>query len=68
MDALRALPGSLTATVDGREDRTGRCSTVGGRAVARWMRPVAYQNVPAHQLPEPLRDAGPVENRQDERR
>lgn len=34
-------------------------TSVGSRAVARWMRPVAFQNVPDTLLPEPLRDANP---------
>jgi len=34
-------------------------TSVGGTAVARWLRPVAYQNVPEGLLPEPLRTSNP---------
>ncbi|MFD3538562.1 aldehyde dehydrogenase (NADP(+)) [Streptomyces sp. NPDC058662] len=34
-------------------------TSVGSRAVARWMRPVAYQNMPETLLPAPLRRANP---------
>ncbi|MEV5433966.1 aldehyde dehydrogenase (NADP(+)) [Streptomyces sp. NPDC052701] len=34
-------------------------TSVGSRAVARWMRPVAYQNMPEELLPEPLQRANP---------
>ncbi|NEB94337.1 aldehyde dehydrogenase family protein [Streptomyces bauhiniae] len=34
-------------------------TSVGSRAVARWMRPVAFQNVPDALLPEPLRSTNP---------
>ncbi|MZE55810.1 aldehyde dehydrogenase family protein [Streptomyces sp. SID5770] len=34
-------------------------TSVGSRAVARWMRPVAYQNMPDALLPAPLRRANP---------
>ncbi|MGI5397287.1 aldehyde dehydrogenase (NADP(+)) [Streptomyces sp. CA-251251] len=34
-------------------------TSVGGTAVARWMRPVAYQNMPEALLPEPLRRMNP---------
>ncbi|MEU8473011.1 aldehyde dehydrogenase (NADP(+)) [Streptomyces sp. NPDC029006] len=34
-------------------------TSVGSRAVARWMRPVAYQNMPESLLPAPLRRANP---------
>ncbi|MFD6419319.1 aldehyde dehydrogenase (NADP(+)) [Streptomyces sp. NPDC060194] len=34
-------------------------TSVGATAVARWQRPVAYQNLPDALLPEPLRDANP---------
>ncbi|WP_395571127.1 aldehyde dehydrogenase (NADP(+)) [Streptomyces sp. BK79] len=34
-------------------------TSVGGTAVARWMRPVAYQNMPEALLPEPLRSTNP---------
>lgn len=34
-------------------------TSVGATAVARWMRPVAYQNVPEALLPEPLRTSNP---------
>lgn len=33
----------------------GRTTSVGGRAISRWMRPVCYQNVPQDLLPEELR-------------
>ncbi|MGC4946755.1 hypothetical protein ACLQ2N_11250 [Streptomyces sp. DT224] len=32
-------------------------TSAGSRAIARWMRPVAYQNMPEELLPEPLRRA-----------
>lgn len=102
LETLRALPGSLTATIHGQEQesdenlvhrltaalRAGRLiwngwptgvavtaamhhggpwpattsplhTSVGSRAVARWMRPVAYQNMPEPLLPAPLRSANP---------
>ncbi|MEK9523371.1 aldehyde dehydrogenase (NADP(+)) [Streptomyces sp. NPDC087908] len=34
-------------------------TSVGGTAVARWLRPVAYQNTPEALLPYPLRTANP---------
>ncbi|MFJ7272780.1 aldehyde dehydrogenase (NADP(+)) [Streptomyces sp. NPDC099050] len=34
-------------------------TSVGGTSVARWLRPVAYQNVPEGLLPEPLRTSNP---------
>ncbi|MFJ5830659.1 aldehyde dehydrogenase (NADP(+)) [Streptomyces sp. NPDC093089] len=34
-------------------------TSVGGTAVARWLRPVAYQNMPEALLPYPLRTANP---------
>ncbi|MET9652207.1 aldehyde dehydrogenase (NADP(+)) [Streptomyces sp. NPDC006460] len=34
-------------------------TSVGGTAVARWMRPVAYQDMPEALLPEPLRRTNP---------
>ncbi|MFE2231771.1 aldehyde dehydrogenase (NADP(+)) [Streptomyces sp. NPDC059442] len=34
-------------------------TSVGSTAIARWMRPVAYQNMPEALLPEPLRRANP---------
>jgi NADP-dependent aldehyde dehydrogenase len=34
-------------------------TSVGSRAIARWMRPVAYQNMPEDLLPEPLRRTNP---------
>lgn len=34
-------------------------TSVGSRAVARWMRPVAYQNMPEALLPPPLRRTNP---------
>jgi len=33
---------------------------VGGTAIERWLRPVAYQNAPEGLLPAELRDANPV--------
>ncbi|MFB7031652.1 MULTISPECIES: aldehyde dehydrogenase (NADP(+)) [unclassified Streptomyces] len=98
---LETLPGSLTATVHGREDtdtrlaraiwsalRAGRLiwndwptgvavtramhhggpwpattnplhTSVGGTAIARWLRPLVHQNVPESLLPEPLQTANP---------
>ncbi|MQY12316.1 NADP-dependent fatty aldehyde dehydrogenase [Streptomyces sp. RB5] len=38
---------------------TSTSTSVGGTAIERWLRPVAYQNVPAELLPEELRDANP---------
>jgi alpha-ketoglutaric semialdehyde dehydrogenase len=35
-------------------------TSVGTRAIERWLRPVAYQNVPAALLPEELRDDNPL--------
>ena len=34
-------------------------TSVGSAAIARWLRPVCYQDVPDALLPEPLRDANP---------
>lgn len=34
-------------------------TSVGSRAIERWLRPVAYQGVPDALLPEPLRDGNP---------
>ncbi|HTL40662.1 MAG TPA: aldehyde dehydrogenase (NADP(+)) [Pseudolysinimonas sp.] len=34
-------------------------TSVGTAAITRFLRPVAYQNVPQHLLPEPLRDSNP---------
>lgn len=34
-------------------------TSVGSRAIERWLRPVAYQGVPDALLPEPLRDDNP---------
>jgi NADP-dependent aldehyde dehydrogenase len=34
-------------------------TSVGGAALSRFLRPVAYQSVPQHLLPEPLRDDNP---------
>jgi len=31
-----------------------RTTSVGGRAILRWVRPVCYQNFPSHLLPEAL--------------
>ncbi|MEV6105527.1 aldehyde dehydrogenase (NADP(+)) [Streptomyces sp. NPDC051940] len=38
---------------------TSTSTSVGGTAVERWLRPVAYQNAPQELLPEELRDANP---------
>ncbi|HVS63800.1 MAG TPA: aldehyde dehydrogenase (NADP(+)) [Thermoanaerobaculia bacterium] len=35
-------------------------TSVGTRAISRFMRPVAYQDTPEHLLPEELRDEGPA--------
>jgi NADP-dependent aldehyde dehydrogenase len=34
-------------------------TSVGSRAIERWLRPVAYQDVPDDLLPEPVREANP---------
>ena len=39
---------------------TGTSTSVGGTAVERWLRPVAYQSAPQELLPVELRDAGPA--------
>ncbi|MFC6600517.1 aldehyde dehydrogenase (NADP(+)) [Kitasatospora paranensis] len=101
LETLRALPGGLTATVQGEESedeelfhaltaalRTGRLvwngwptgvavtaamhhggpwpattsplhTSVGTRAITRWLRPIAYQNAPDAFLPPPLREGNP---------
>jgi alpha-ketoglutaric semialdehyde dehydrogenase len=37
-----------------------RCTSVGGRAIERFLRPVCYQDAPAAILPEELRDGNPA--------
>jgi 2,5-dioxopentanoate dehydrogenase len=37
-----------------------RCTSVGGRAIDRFLRPVCYQDTPAAVLPEELRDGNPA--------
>jgi 2,5-dioxopentanoate dehydrogenase len=37
----------------------GRSTSVGSLAIARWLRPVCYQDVPAVLLPPPVRDDNP---------
>jgi NADP-dependent aldehyde dehydrogenase len=37
-----------------------RCTSVGGRAIDRFLRPVCYQDTPAAILPEELRDGNPA--------
>ncbi|BFO20445.1 hypothetical protein SHKM778_68330 [Streptomyces sp. KM77-8] len=39
---------------------TSTSTSVGGTAIERWMRPVAYQAVPEALLPEELRDSNPL--------
>ncbi|MEU9474793.1 aldehyde dehydrogenase (NADP(+)) [Streptomyces sp. NPDC048191] len=39
---------------------TSTSTSVGGTAIERWMRPVAYQNAPAALLPVELRDENPL--------
>ncbi|MET7363346.1 aldehyde dehydrogenase (NADP(+)) [Streptomyces sp. NPDC005562] len=39
---------------------TSTSTSVGGTAVERWLRPVAYQNTPEALLPPELRDANPL--------
>ncbi|MEW2166002.1 aldehyde dehydrogenase (NADP(+)) [Streptomyces sp. NPDC007084] len=39
---------------------TSTSTSVGGTAIERWMRPVAYQGVPEPLLPPELRDANPL--------
>lgn len=36
-------------------------TSVGGRAIDRWVRPVAYQNVPDNLLPDELKSANPLQ-------
>ena len=38
----------------------GRSTSVGGRAIDRFARPVCYQDAPQHLLPEELRDGNPA--------
>ena len=38
----------------------GRTTSVGGRAIDRFARPVCFQDAPAQFLPEELRDGNPV--------
>lgn len=38
----------------------GRFTSVGTSAIARFLRPVCYQNCPEHLLPEALRDSNPL--------
>jgi len=38
----------------------GRSTSVGGRAILRWVRPVAYQDFPQSALPGELRDSNPL--------
>lgn len=101
LDAVRTLPGGLTATIHGQEGEDERLvhrlsaalsagrliwngwptgvavtpamhhggpwpattsplhTSVGSRAITRWMRPVAYQNMPEELLPHPLRRTNP---------
>ncbi len=46
--------GAYPATSDGRS------TSVGGRAIERFLRPVCYQDAPAAMLPEELRDGNPA--------
>jgi NADP-dependent aldehyde dehydrogenase len=46
--------GPFPATSDGRS------TSVGGRAIERFVRPVCYQDAPAHLLPEELRSENPA--------
>ncbi|WP_369388478.1 aldehyde dehydrogenase (NADP(+)) [Streptomyces sp. CG1] len=39
---------------------TSTSTSVGGTAIERWLRPVAYQNAPAALLPKELRDENPL--------
>lgn len=39
---------------------TSHSTSVGGTAVERWLRPVAYQSVPEALLPAELREANPL--------
>ncbi|MBT2456437.1 aldehyde dehydrogenase (NADP(+)) [Streptomyces sp. ISL-86] len=39
---------------------TSHSTSVGGTAIERWLRPVAYQSVPDPLLPEELREANPL--------
>jgi alpha-ketoglutaric semialdehyde dehydrogenase len=46
--------GPFPATTD------SRTTSVGGRAIYRWARPVCYQNFPSHLLPEDLQAPSPL--------
>ncbi len=39
---------------------TSTSTSVGGTAIERWLRPVAYQNAPSALLPAELRDENPL--------
>jgi NADP-dependent aldehyde dehydrogenase len=39
---------------------TSTSTSVGGTAIERWLRPVAYQNAPEALLPAELRDDNPL--------
>lgn len=39
---------------------TSHSTSVGGTAIERWLRPVAYQSVPDALLPAELREANPL--------
>jgi NADP-dependent aldehyde dehydrogenase len=39
---------------------TGTGTSVGGTAIERWLRPVAYQNLPEALCPPELQDANPL--------